>query len=63
MLVLNANILIRAVLGSRVLSLLRRYAERVDFRASDTAYREARENLVGPSCADCRVRILRSPRA
>jgi hypothetical protein len=33
MLVLDANILIRAVLGSRVLSLLRNYAGQVEFRA------------------------------
>lgn len=45
MLVLDANILIRAVLGSRVLSLLRRYAGRVEFRAPDTAFEEARESL------------------
>lgn len=45
MLVLDANILIRAVLGSRVLSLLRRYAEHVEFIAPDTAFQEAREWL------------------
>jgi predicted nucleic acid-binding protein len=45
MLVLDANILIRAVLGSRVLSLLRKYAERADFLAPDTAFEEARESL------------------
>jgi hypothetical protein len=33
MLVLDANILIRAVLGSRVLSLLRKYADRIEFLA------------------------------
>jgi len=45
MLVLDANILIRAVLGSRVLSLLRKYAEQVEFLAPDTAFKEARESL------------------
>ena len=45
MLVLDANILIRAVLGSRVLHLLRTYATQIDFVAPDTAYAEAREQL------------------
>lgn len=45
MLVLDATILIRAVLGSRVLSLLRKYADRVEFFAPDTAFEEARECL------------------
>lgn len=45
MLVLDANILIRAVLGSKVLSLLRNYADRVEFLAPDTAFAEAREWL------------------
>lgn len=45
MLVLDANILIRAVLGSRVLSLLRKYAENVEFLAPGTAFAEAREEL------------------
>ncbi len=45
MLVLDANILIRGVLGSRVLGLLRNYAEHVDFIAPDTAFEEARESL------------------
>lgn len=47
MLVLDANILIRAVLGAHVLSLLRKYAERVEFLAPDTAFEEAREKLPG----------------
>ena len=47
MLVLDANILIRAVLGSRVLLLLRKYAGQVDFMATDTAFQEAREQLPG----------------
>lgn len=45
MLVLDANILIRGVLGARVLSLLRMYAERVEFLAPDTAFEEARVEL------------------
>jgi hypothetical protein len=44
-LVLDANILIRAVLGSRVLFLLRQYIGHVDFLAPDTAFEEARERL------------------
>jgi predicted nucleic acid-binding protein len=44
-LVLDANILIRAVLGSRVLSLLCKYAEHVEFLAPDTAFEEARKWL------------------
>jgi predicted nucleic acid-binding protein len=47
MLVLDANILIRAVLGSRVLFLFRKYAEHVDFLAPDIAFQEAREHLPG----------------
>lgn len=47
MLVIDANILIRAVLGSRVLSLLVKYAGRVEFLAPDTAFQEAREHLPG----------------
>src|SRR5262245_49731835 len=45
MLVLDANILIRAALGSKVLLLLRKYAERVEFLAPDVAFEEAREHL------------------
>jgi hypothetical protein len=44
-LVLDANILIRAVLGARVLFLLRKYAAQVEFFAPDTAFEEARESL------------------
>ena len=47
MVVLDANILIRAVLGLRVLSLLLVYARRVRFLAPDTAFAEAREKLPG----------------
>jgi len=43
--VLDANVLIRAVLGSRVLFLLRTYAEQTDFLAPDTAFQEAPEHL------------------
>ena len=45
MLVLDANILIRAVLGSRVLQLLREHATQVNFFAPDTAFEEARDHL------------------
>jgi predicted nucleic acid-binding protein len=45
MLVLDANILIRAVLGSRVLALLCKYAGQVEFFTPDTAFEEAREKL------------------
>ncbi len=44
---LDANILIRTVLGSRVLYLLLKYAEHVDLLASGTAFQEAREKLPG----------------
>ena len=47
MLVLDANILIRAVLGSHVLFLLRKYAEQAVFLAPDIAFEEAREHLPG----------------
>lgn len=45
MLVLDANILIRAVLGMRVLGLLRKYAAQVEFIAPDVAFEELREHL------------------
>lgn len=45
MLVLDANILIRAVLGTRVPWLLRKYVEQGEFYAPDSAFREAREEL------------------
>ncbi len=45
MLVLDANILIRAVLGSRVLFLLHKYGGQVQFLAPDTAFEEARKWL------------------
>ena len=44
-LILDANILIRAVLGRRVLSLLETYAERVHFLAPEMAYAEASAHL------------------
>jgi predicted nucleic acid-binding protein len=44
-LVIDANILIRAVLGTRVPSLLRKYAGQGEFFAPDSAFREAREKL------------------
>lgn len=45
MLVLDANILIRAVLGRRVLALLVRYGSDVQFFAPESAFEEAREHL------------------
>ncbi|MCU0229679.1 MAG: PIN domain-containing protein [Bryobacterales bacterium] len=45
MLVLDANILIRAVLGVRVHSLLQRYVSRIGFFAPDTDFAEARSSL------------------
>jgi len=45
MLVLDANILIRVVLGTRVPFLLRRYAEQGEFIAPDSAFGEARDEL------------------
>ena len=45
MLVLDANILIRAVLGNKVLSLIRQHAGQVEFWAPDAAFAEAREHL------------------
>ena len=47
MLVLDANIPIRAGLGSRVLFLLRKYAGQAEFPAPGSAFREARERLPG----------------
>jgi len=44
-LVLDANILIRAVLGRRVLALLVRYGSDVQFFAPESAFEEAREHL------------------
>lgn len=45
MLVVDANILIRAVLGVRVRSLIVKYGAVVDLFAPDTAWAEAREHL------------------
>jgi hypothetical protein len=44
-LVLDANILIRAALGSRALSLLATYSGQTDFFAPDIAFAEAHEHL------------------
>lgn len=46
-LVLDANILIRAVLGRRVLGLLTRYAGRIRFVAPEEAYGDAQSYLPG----------------
>jgi predicted nucleic acid-binding protein len=45
LLVLDANILIRAVLGKRVMQLLVRYGATVQFFAPEYAFEEAREHL------------------
>lgn len=44
-LVLDANILIRAVLGQRVRRILESHAETISFFIPETAYAEAEENL------------------
>jgi hypothetical protein len=43
--VLDANILVRAVLGSRVPDLLAAHAARATFLAPDAAFDDAREHL------------------
>ena len=45
MLVLDANILMRAVLGKHARALLAKYGERVEFVAPDAAFGEARRHL------------------
>jgi hypothetical protein len=40
MLVLDANVLVRAVLGSRALSLLREYSDRVEFVAPTQRFKK-----------------------
>jgi len=45
--VLDANILIRGVLGFRVFSLINRYADRVSLVAPGSAFDDAREKLPG----------------
>jgi predicted nucleic acid-binding protein len=52
MLVLDANILISAVLGKRVSVLLKSYSKRISLVTPDSAYREAARNL--PAIADRR---------
>jgi predicted nucleic acid-binding protein len=47
MVVLDANILIRAVLGKRVREILETHSTRVRFFVPDTAFAEAREHLPG----------------
>ena len=47
MVILDANILIRAVLGKRVREILETHSARVRFFAPDTAFDEAREHLPG----------------
>lgn len=45
MLVLDANILIRAVLGRRVRTMIVTYGNSIEFFAPDVAFAEAREHL------------------
>ncbi len=45
MLVLDANILVRAILGRRVRALLTSFAARIEFFAPDVAFAEEREHL------------------
>ena len=45
MLVLDANILMRAVLGTRARALLAKHGERFEFVAPDVAFDEARKRL------------------
>ena len=47
MVILDANILIRAVLGKRVREILEAHSARVRFFSPDTAFAEAREHLPG----------------
>jgi predicted nucleic acid-binding protein len=46
-LVVDANILVRAVLGTRVRELLEAYCEEVSFLVPEAAYAEAEEHLPG----------------
>ena len=43
--ILDANILIRAVLGNRVRRILEKYADRISFFIPESAYLEAEEHL------------------
>ena len=45
MLVLDANILMRAVLGRQARAFLAKYGERIEFVAPDVAFDEARKRL------------------
>ena len=45
MLVLDANILVRAVLGTRVVAILEKHSAHVRFFAPDTAFLEAKTHL------------------
>lgn len=46
-LVLDANILVRAVLGQRVQRILEAHAENLSFFVPESAYEEAEEHLAG----------------
>lgn len=43
--ILDANILIRCVLGEKVTAMLAAHAATIDFLAPDTAFEEARKHL------------------
>ena len=49
-LVLDANILIRAVLGQRVRRILEAHADSISFFIPETAYAEAEEHVAGLVC-------------
>lgn len=61
MLVLDANILIRAMLGSKILLLLHKYAGQVDFLAPDTAFQEATSSSISIAGATATLRTKLSP--
>ena len=60
MLVLDANILIRAVPGSKVLRLLTEYSGKVLFLAPDSVFDEAREHLPAWKAPTIRTAMLSS---
>lgn len=57
-LVLDANILLRAVLGRRVLSLLEAYAGRIDFLAPEVVFADVRADEEWKSWARCVIMML-----
>jgi hypothetical protein len=57
MVILDANILVRAVLGNRVREILETHSARVRFFAPDTGFAEAREHLPGRIAQEAMVLI------